>query len=85
MGIGIVVAACISTAAAGATGTNPGIEAVTVSPSFFNPAIEEKASISFMAGFAGRVTVEILDRDRFVIRALPTREIGEGRVELRWD
>ncbi len=57
----------------------------SVAPAFFNPTLGQTATISCTTGAAGTLTVEILDRDGFVIRTIPAREVKAGRVDLNWD
>lgn len=66
------------------TGERPVQLLVTTTPAFFNPAIGQSAQIRLSASRPGNVTVEILDRDRFVVRALGTVPIGKETV-VQWD
>ncbi len=57
---------------------------VTTTPAFFNPVIGQSAQIRLSASRPGNVTVEILDRDRFVVRTLGAVPIDKETV-VRWD
>jgi hypothetical protein len=57
---------------------------VTTTPSFFNPVIGQSAQIRLSTPRPGNVTVEILDRDRFVVRTLGPVPIDKETV-ARWD
>lgn len=61
------------------------IHEVTVSPPFFNPMLGESARVAFKAERAGRVTLQVLDRDRFPVRTLPARSVKAGGVALAFD
>jgi hypothetical protein len=57
---------------------------VTTTPAFFNPVIGQSAQIRLSTPRPGNVTVEILDRDRFVVRTLGAVPIDKETV-VRWD
>jgi hypothetical protein len=84
----IAVAAFLSfralLAPAASTGERPVQLQVTTTPTFFNPMIGQSAQIRLSASRPGNVTVEILDRDRFVVRTLGTVPIDKETV-VRWD
>jgi hypothetical protein len=84
----VAVAALLSfralLAPAASTGERPVQLRVTTTPAFFNPVIGQSAQIRLSASRPGIVTVEILDRDRFVIRTLDSVPINKETV-VRWD
>lgn len=57
---------------------------VTTSPVFFNPSIGRSAKIHVAASRPGEIVVEILDRDRFPVRALGTAKLADS-AEIAWD
>jgi hypothetical protein len=57
---------------------------VTATPAFFNPVLGQSAQIRLSTSRPGHVTVEILDRDRFVVRTLDAVPIDKETV-VRWD
>ena len=69
----------------GVAGSSPPIGDVSIAPSFFNPTVGQKATITFRAAAAGTARVSILDRDRFVIRNLPPVAVQPGVVTVAWD
>ncbi|MGH7784729.1 MAG: FlgD immunoglobulin-like domain containing protein, partial [Candidatus Binatia bacterium] len=58
---------------------------VTVSPRFFNPSLGQTEEIRFQARSTERVTVSILDRDRFVIRTFWAKIVKQGPQAMKWD
>jgi hypothetical protein len=58
---------------------------VSLSPAFFNPSLGQKQEIRFRLSRPGVVTVKILDRDRFPIRALRPQHAAAGWVTAAWD
>lgn len=66
------------------TGERPVQLRVTTAPAFFNPVLGQSAQIRFSASRPGKVTVEILDRDRFVVRTLGTVPIDK-ETGVPWD
>ena len=71
-------------ALAASAGERPVQLSVTTAPTFLNPMIGQSAQIRLAASRPGRVTVEILDRDRFVVRTLGAVPIDKEAV-VRWD
>lgn len=58
---------------------------VKTSPTFFNPSIGQLAEIRVRASAPGTAVVEILDRDRFVVRKLsPTATTSEELI-VHWN
>lgn len=57
---------------------------VRTSPVFFNPSIGRSAKIHVAAPRPGEITVEILDRDHFLVRSLATIAL-ESEIEVSWD
>ncbi|HEX3126332.1 MAG TPA: hypothetical protein VH394_03290 [Thermoanaerobaculia bacterium] len=57
---------------------------VTTAPTFFNPRLGQSGQIRLSASRPGNVTVEILDRDRFVVRTLGPLPV-ERETVTRWD
>jgi len=71
-------------APAASAGETPVQLVVTTTPAFFNPVIGRSDQIRLSASRPGNVTVEILDRDRFVVRTLGAVPIDKETV-VRWD
>jgi hypothetical protein len=69
---------------AASAGERPVQLLVTTTPAFFNPGIGQSAQIRLSASRPGNVAVEILDRDRFVVRTLGAVPIDKEAV-VRWD
>jgi hypothetical protein len=64
----------------------PGISAVKISPTSFNPSTGQKATIGFDVDQSGVLDLIVLDRDGFAIRSLATaRPVERGHVTLGWD
>lgn len=61
------------------------ISSVSVSPSFINTALGQKANIAVTVAKAGVVTATVLDRDRFPIRTLPSVTVKAGKHRILWD
>lgn len=61
------------------------ISGVRTSPAFFNPSIGQRAEISCTLARAGEIAVEILDRDRFVVRKLARQASRPGTILVVWD
>lgn len=62
------------------------IKDVHISRPFFVPAIGDKVNIQLRCGSAGRLTVEIIDRDGFHVRTLASsRRVSSGAVKFSWD
>lgn len=84
----IVAAAFLSfralLALAASTGEGPVQLQVTTAPAFFNPVIGQSAQIRLSVSRPGNVTVEMLDRDRFVVRTFRAVPIDKETV-VRWD
>jgi hypothetical protein len=80
---------CTLASTAGSVSTadkaDPTIRDVSVTPPFFNPSVGQSVSIQFRAGVRGVAKVSILDRDRFPIRTLPSREVSPGLATFWWD
>jgi len=61
------------------------ISGVSTSPAFFNPSIGQREEIRFMVARPGTVRVEILDRDRYLIRRLAEQAVQPGPASFLWD
>lgn len=71
--------------AAGRTAAAAPIERVSLSKSFFNPALGEKIVLSFEVRNAGDLSVKVIDRDGFQTRSLTDRSVLPGKINLDWD
>lgn len=61
------------------------IRNVTVSRSYFDPAKDEKVTVSFETSAAGKLTVLILDRDGYAISALmKSVDTVQGSQRVEW-
>lgn len=58
---------------------------VAVGRQFFNPSIGQTIDITIGTGSKGPLVVEVLDRDRVLVRALHTVESKGSPVLARWD
>jgi hypothetical protein len=63
----------------------PILRTVSVSPTFFNPSLGQQETIRVQVAHAGRLSVLILDRDRFVIRHLGERSVTASEAVFAWD
>lgn len=62
------------------------IRNVKLSRPFFNPTLAQKVQISFDISRAGRLSLAILDRDGFVVRALASQKpMLAGSSSFEWD
>jgi hypothetical protein len=61
------------------------LQAVSISPAFFNPSLGQQETIRLGIARPGWISVSILDRDRFVIRRLGERNVRAGETVLAWD
>lgn len=57
---------------------------IAVSPEFFNPSLRQEATLN-IAGAAGAVDIEVLDRDGFVVRRLSAKAPAKGPLTVKWD
>jgi len=63
-----------------------GIRDVRVAKSFFNPALNQTLDFSFRIASPGKVSVQILDRDGFLVRTLVRDSVMKpGLQPMRWD
>lgn len=58
---------------------------VSITPAFFNPSIGQRAQVAFTVSREGAVELEIVDRDHFPVRRLPSQPVQPGPVALWWD
>lgn len=58
---------------------------VTTSPTFFNPTIGQWGEIRVSASVPGTAQIEVLDRDRFVVRRLSAAAITSSETITRWN
>lgn len=61
------------------------LRAVSTSPAFFNPSLGQRGTIHLEVTRPGRISVSILDRDRFVVRRLGEISVKTGETVLAWD
>jgi len=73
-------------AAAPAWGAGEGWQ-VSVAPEFFNPTTGQTATFEVTGPGhpVGRLRIEVLDRDRVVVRELPPQLVGGWPVRVVWD
>ena len=65
------------------TGTNG---RVTVTPSSFNPSLGQKVGITVTTPSEARISVQVLDRDGYLVRTLQERTAtAAGSETLQWD
>ncbi|PWT90966.1 MAG: hypothetical protein C5B54_06225 [Acidobacteria bacterium] len=62
-----------------------GVQSVSVSKSFFNPSLGDSVAISFVAAKAGNLSIQIIDRDGFLVRTLITETTTAKKVIVEWD
>jgi hypothetical protein len=75
----------VMSAAAWGAAPSTSITQVTTEPAFCNPSLGQKATIRFTLARAGRVSLSILDRDRFLIRKLEPFDGVAGQNAVSWD
>ena len=69
-----------------AASLNAEIRDVRANRPFFDPTFGQKISVSFTSTLAGTATVEVRDRDGFLIRALGKQPVKKGAsVTFSWD
>jgi hypothetical protein len=61
------------------------IDSVSVSPPFFNPSLEQRATVVVKLKAPASAALSILDRDNYVIRSLPAVNLPAGESTLTWD
>ena len=62
------------------------IRDVHVTPAFFNPSLAQAATLSFMLAAAGDVSITVVDRDGFPVRALMSHTpLAAGRHTIAWN
>lgn len=68
------------------TASSATLSRVTVSPSSFNPSIQQTVSISFESDVRGTVSVQVIDRDGYVVRELEhDSRVAAGHHKVTWD
>ncbi|MCI0415388.1 hypothetical protein L0222_21660 [bacterium] len=64
----------------------PLIKDILVSKKFFNPTIAERIDIEFDVALSGILTIQLLDRDGYVVRHLmKSKKINAGKQKQCWD
>ena len=81
----LVMFTAASSASAWSAAPSPSITQITTEPAFCNPSLGQKAAIRFTLARVGRVSVSILDRDRFLIRKIEPFEGVAGQNAVSWD
>ena len=87
-GANVVISALfwmVDLVSAGAVMLPAAISGVSTSPAFFNPSIGQRETITFVVARPGTVRVEILDRDRYLIRRLAEQAVQPGPASFSWD
>lgn len=64
----------------------PAISHVGATPAAFIPSLKQKVALTFVVGQKGTLTVQVLDRDGFLVRTLASKTRARpGKVEYLWD
>ncbi len=61
------------------------IRDVKINPASFNPSIGQKVKISLNLSCNGLLTLEIVDRDKYLVRTLTRNDPRAGQHEFSWD
>ncbi len=78
----VTLIACLLLSGA-STAAAAGISA-TLTPAFFNPSLGQEATIDLSLPGPGKVDLEILDRERVIVRRL-SAEATQATLRLEWD
>src|SRR5262245_16602364 len=62
------------------------IQSIKVSREFFNPTLKQRVQLSFTIANTSYVTVQVIDRDGYIVRTLVSnKEADTGKVLVEWD